>query len=154
YILEVTNSGNAPSPSLVVTDRYDQGLEHEKKANPLQNSLGVIQPGETKKVGITFRVTRTGRLCHTVEVAGEPGNIRETKQICLNVAGEPPPREQPAMSLNIATPQKTYTVGNRPLFTIDVANTGPTPARQVQIVAHFDQQLHVEQATPGAQRTG
>ncbi|HEY2761860.1 MAG TPA: hypothetical protein VGI75_13985, partial [Pirellulales bacterium] len=156
FIVEVTNSGNAASPTLTVTDRYDQGLEHEKKANPLQNSLGVIAPGETKKVGITFRVTRTGKLCHVVEVTGPIGsNIHESKQICVNVAGEPPLPEQPAISLNIATPQKTYTVGNRVLFTIDVANTGSTtPARQAQLVVHFDQQLHVEQATPGAQRTG
>jgi uncharacterized repeat protein (TIGR01451 family) len=154
FILEITNSGNAPSPSLVVTDRYDQGLEHTYKANPLQNTLGVVAPGETKKVGITFRVTRAGKLCHVVEVTGA-GNIHESQQSCVNVTGQPPPPEQPAMSLNIATPQKVYTVGNRPLFTIDVTNTGTTtPARQVQLVAHFDQELHVEQATPGAQRTG
>ncbi len=98
FILEVTNSGNAASPELVVTDRYDQGLEYAVKANPLQNKLGVIQPGEKKQVGITFRVTRAGRLCHVVEVTG-PGNIHETKQVCVNVTGEPAPPEQPAISL-------------------------------------------------------
>jgi uncharacterized repeat protein (TIGR01451 family) len=154
FILEVTNSGNAPSPTLTVTDRYDQGLEHQQKANPLQNVLGVVAAGETKKVGITFRVTRAGRLCHVVEVTG-PGNIHESKQICVNVAGEPAPPEQPAMSLSIVTPQKTYTVGNRALFTIDVANTGTTTAAQkVQLVLHFDPGLQVGQATAGAQRTG
>ncbi len=153
FILEVTNSGNAPSPELIVTDRYDQGLEYAVKANPLQNKLGVIQPGEKKQVGITFRVTRAGRLCHVVEVTG-PGNIHETKQMCVNVTGEPPPPEQPAISLNIATPQKTYTVGQHPLFTIDVANTGSTtPAQQVRLVLHLDPQLHADQATQGFQRT-
>jgi uncharacterized repeat protein (TIGR01451 family) len=155
--VEVTNSGNAPSPSLTVTDRYDQGLEHEKKANPLQNTLGVIAVGETKKIGITFRVTRSGKLCNVVEVTG-PGNIHESKQMCVNVTGAAPPPEQPAMSLNIATPQKVYTVGdkdNGPLFTIDVTNTGTSvAAQQVQLVVHFDQGLQVEQATGGAQRTG
>jgi uncharacterized repeat protein (TIGR01451 family) len=156
FILEVTNSGNAPSPDLTVFDRYDQGLEHQVKTNPLKNDLGVIAAGETKKVGITFRVTRTGKLCHVVDVTGPQGsNIHESKQVCVNVAGEPPLPEQPAISLNIATPQKSYTVGNLALFTIDVANTGTmTPARQVQLVVHFDQGLQVGRATDGAQRTG
>jgi uncharacterized repeat protein (TIGR01451 family) len=154
FILEITNSGNAPSPVLTVTDRYDQGLEHEKKANPLQNSLGVIGPGEKKQVGITFRVTRAGRLCHVVEVTGA-GNIHETKQMCVNVAGEAAPPEPPAMSLTISTPQRVLTVGNQVLFTIDVANTGTSvPARNAQLVVHFDQGLQVERATEGAQRTG
>jgi uncharacterized repeat protein (TIGR01451 family) len=154
FILEVTNSGNAPSPVLTVTDRYDQGLEHEMKANPLQKSLGVIAPGEKKQVGITFRVTRAGRLCQVVEVTGA-GNIHETKQVCVNVAGEAAPPEQPAMSLNIATPQRVFAVGNQALFTIDVANTGTSvPARNAQLVVHFDQGLQVERATEGAQRTG
>ncbi len=153
FILEVTNSGNAPSPELVVTDRYDQGLEYAVKANPLQNKLGVIQPGEKKQVGITFRVTRAGRLCHVVEVTG-PGNIHETKQVCVNVTGEPAPPEQPAISLGLATPQKAYTVGQHPLFTIDVTNTGSTTAaQQVRLVLHLDPQLHADQATQGFQRT-
>ena len=137
-----------------MTDRYDQGLEHEKKANPLQNTLTAIAPGETRKVGITFRVTRAGRLCHVVEVTGA-GNIHETKQMCVNVAGEAAPPEPPAMSLNISTPQRVLTVGNQALFTIDVANTGTSvPARNAQLVVHFDQGLQVERATEGAQRTG
>jgi uncharacterized repeat protein (TIGR01451 family) len=156
FIFDIKNTGNAPSPSLVVIDRYDQGLEYEIKNNPLQRTLGVINPGETKQIGINFRVTRPGQLCHVVEIIGQPGNIHETKKACVTVTGEPPPPEQPAISLDIATPQKVYTVGgNRPLFTIDVKNTGTSaPAKQVQLVVHFDPQLQVEQATPGAQRTG
>ncbi len=89
-----------------------------------------------------------------MEVTGQPGNIRETKQVCVNVTGEPPPPEPPAISLNIATPQKTYTVGQHPLFTIDVVNTGTTaPAKQVQLVIHLDPQLHADSATQGFQRT-
>jgi uncharacterized repeat protein (TIGR01451 family) len=155
FILEVTNTGNAVSPELMVTDRYDQGLEYAVKANPLQNKLGVIQPGEKKQVGITFRVTRAGKLCNVVEVTGPPGsNIHETKQVCVNVMGEPAPPEQPAISLGIAAPQKAYTVGQHPLFTIDVANTGSTTAaQQVRLVVHLDPQLHADQATDGFQRT-
>ncbi|HTQ39578.1 MAG TPA: hypothetical protein VMJ32_11145 [Pirellulales bacterium] len=153
YTIEIANQGNAPAANLIITDRYDQGLEHATKSNPIQRKdLPTIAPGQSTKVGIKFRVVRTGQLCHVVEVLG-PGGIDEKKQVCVNVVGEPTV-EQPAMSLNIATPQKVYTVGNQVLFTIVVENTGTTvPAQQVRWVTYFDPSLRVEQGTQGAQRT-
>ncbi|HZZ29088.1 MAG TPA: hypothetical protein VFE46_13905 [Pirellulales bacterium] len=152
FVMEVANQGNAPAENLIITDRYDQGLEHESKNNPIQRKLGTLDPGKTTKVGIKFRVIRAGKLCHVVDVIG-PTGIHETKTVCVNVTGEPAV-QQPAMELNIATPQKSYTVGSRVLFTIEVTNTDANIAgHQIRWVTNFDPALRVEQGTSGAQWT-
>jgi hypothetical protein len=67
------------------------------------------------------------------------------------VAAEPVV-EQPAMSVSVTAPQRTYHVGDRPRFTIEAVNTGTAiPAREVQIEATFEEPLRADKTTPGGQ---
>jgi uncharacterized repeat protein (TIGR01451 family) len=146
FIISVTNRGAAPVSNLVILDRYDVGLQHSELKNPLQNVLGTLAPGETKPVGITFRITRPGKLCHVVEITG-PGIQGVRQQTCINVIAPPPAPEHPAMEVHISRPeeQRISHIGDRVLFTIDAANTGTTvSAQQVQLAVKLEAGLHLE----------
>jgi uncharacterized repeat protein (TIGR01451 family) len=65
----ITNVGKIPARGLVIVDRFDPGLEHAVGQSPIERSLKDLEPGESQRVGLVFRVTRSGQLSHTVEVA-------------------------------------------------------------------------------------
>jgi uncharacterized repeat protein (TIGR01451 family) len=147
FELEIANrSSDAPANDLVITDRFDAGLEHGSNASPIQNSLGNIPAGQSKKVGITFHVTRPGKLCHTMEVTNKAG-VHESAQACLTVA------EQPALKVDITSAQKFLRVGDSADFTVVITNTGDVPAQQVRATVTFEQGLKAAKASQGVQTT-
>ena len=146
FELEVANKGTVSADNLIITDRFDAGLEHGSNASPIQNSLGSIPAGQTKKVGITFHVTKAGKLCHTMEVSNQAG-VHESTQACVTVA------EQPALKVDITTPQKFARVGESVDFTIVVTNTGDVPAQQVRATVTFEPALKAAKASQGVQTT-
>jgi uncharacterized repeat protein (TIGR01451 family) len=151
FTITATNRGNAAATNLIVLDRYDTGMQHAIRQNPIQKDLGTIAPGESTPVNITFRITRPGKLCHVVEING-PG-IHEVKTACVSVTAPPPPPEHPTMEMRISVPddQRVRRVGDQVEFTIEVANTGTTvPAQQVQVALKLEPGLHVDSITTDA----
>ncbi len=67
---------------LVVVDRFDDGLIHAAAVSPIQRELDPFAPGETRKIGITFKVAKPGQLCQHVELTG-PGGVRQTTSACV-----------------------------------------------------------------------
>jgi len=64
----VTNVGKTPARGLLVIDHFGPGLEHAVGQSPIERPLADLAPGQSQRVGLTFRVTRSGRLAHTVQV--------------------------------------------------------------------------------------
>ena len=86
YIIDLTNRGQTAMSGLLVRDTFDAGLQHSVAAGAVERDFpGAIFPGETKSIGVTFRVVRPGRWCHTVQVTG-PGGIAASRQACLQAS--------------------------------------------------------------------
>ena len=68
----VTNRGPTAAVGLRIKDRLGQGLEHREanRQNAIERMLGELGAGQSRQVAVTLRVTKPGRLCHTVEVSG------------------------------------------------------------------------------------
>jgi uncharacterized repeat protein (TIGR01451 family) len=150
FDVTITNRGTTAATGLSVTDRFDRGLTHGTDVSPIrpERQLGDLQPGESKKFALKFRVTLPGNLCHTVEVIG-PGGMKIEKQACISVAAEQPRAEAPALSVVMKTPQQAYNVGDHPRFSVDIVNTGMTvPARDMRITILFEQGLAPKAASP------
>ena len=64
----VTNVGKTPARGLLVIDHFGSGLEHAVGQSPIERPLADLAPGKSQRVGLTFRVARSGRLAHTVQV--------------------------------------------------------------------------------------
>ena len=152
FVVTVTNRGTIAVTGLSVTDRFDRGLQHGADVSPIRpdRQLGDLQPGESKKLELKFRVTQPGNLCHTVEVLGSSG-LKVEKQACISVPAEPPRAEPPALSVIMKTAQPAYSVGDHPRFSIDIVNQGMTvPARDMRVTILFEQGLAPKAASPGA----
>ena len=83
YVIEIKNRGTTPLSNLLVRDTFDAGLQHAVGQRAVERDLpGTLQPGETKTIGVIFRVVQPGRWCHTVQVTG-PGGISASQTACV-----------------------------------------------------------------------
>ncbi len=153
----ITNRGQVPATGLLIKDRFGEGLEHAEAASPIERDLGTLAPGESQRVDVTFRATRAGRLCHTVEVIGADG-VRATAQGCVMVVGAAPAEPQlqppletarrPTVSIRKTGPPSA-SVGGTAQFTIDITNTGSQPLSSLKVVDQYDAVLSPTMATDG-----
>ncbi len=163
FELDIINRGDTLATGLVLTDNFDAGLENPKiEGHSIKRDLEPLAPGQSRKVGMTFRVAQAGRLCHTVEVTGANG-LHETTQACVEATADvaatppnttPPPASIATVSAKISV-QPTARTGDFVLFTIEVKNTGSTKIPALQIVDTFDDTLlKVMETTAGYQLQG
>ncbi len=153
----VTNSGAAPATGLTITDTFEEGLEHVRGASPIERSLGTLDAGASTSVYVNFRVTKAGRLCHTVEIRGD-GGVREAARQCINAApaagpsapaDRPPTESQAAIDVKKQVDAKTRHVGERAEFKITVTNTGDVPVTGLRITDTYELALRPTDATEG-----
>lgn len=115
YVIQITNRGASPLSQLLVRDTFDPGLQHAVAQRAVERDLpGTLQPGETKTIGVVFRVVQPGRWCHTVQVTGA-GGIVASQTTCLQAetvpsaaATSPPttPTPQPAIPAPATPPSQ------------------------------------------------
>ena len=84
----VTNLGQTPTPSLLMKDRFCAGLEHAVAKSPIERELGVLAAGESRRIEVTFRAAKAGRLCHTVEITGGQG-LQASAEGCVTAVAGP-----------------------------------------------------------------
>ncbi len=171
FEITVRNLSQAPAAKLVIKDRLDPGLEHPaaNQQNAIERMLGDLAAGELKRINVTVRVAKSGRLCHTVEVTG-PGLTPASAQACLVAGGEaapsgvPPfgsaePRPEagvppPALTVKKSCPNKQLVVGETAKFSIELTNTGSAALRNLKVLDRYDPALVPVLATDGYQFEG
>lgn len=170
FEIVIANEGSTPAAGLLITDRFDTGLEHAVSRSPIERDLPELAPGASQKVNVTFHVTRPGRLCQQVGVSG-PG-IRVGTQKCLNVpppaGAAPPPATPPAqppavppatgatsplLSVRKTGPARRQ-VGETAEFTIVITNTGRQPLQNVRVADNYETTLEPTAATRGWEPSG
>lgn len=172
FEIVVTNHGQTPATGLTIRDRFDPGLEHaaaeaeESAARKIERDLGDLAPGRSQRIGVTFRVTRAGRLCHVVEVTGADG-VRASARACLTAVSAttapdgPPPGGQPSVTVKKSiidengfpveapTGLLRRSVGQTVRFAIDVANNGSQELRNLTLIDQYDASLTKVGASDG-----
>jgi uncharacterized repeat protein (TIGR01451 family) len=165
----ITNRGELPATGLVIVDRFDAGLEHPVSASPIERDLEDLAPGQSRRIALTFRVTRAGRLCHTVEVTGDSG-IRATAQGCVTAGqaaapprpGTPPSAAQPPVTtpptearLDVTKSGPAWQFVNRTAeFVMRIKNVGTVRVNNLRVVDSYDLSLDPTSATAGYSQVG
>lgn len=83
FVISITNRSTAPLGNLLVKDTFDRGFQHAVGQGAVERDLpGTLQPGETKTIGVVFKIVQPGRWCHTVRVSG-PTGVLASQSACL-----------------------------------------------------------------------
>lgn len=157
FQIMLTNRGSVEATGLTITDTFEEGLDHVRGASPIERTLGALDPGESTSVYLNFRVSKAGRLCHTVEIRGD-GGVREAARRCVNAvaaaqpavpADDMPSEPEAAVDVKKQVDATTRRVGQRAEFQITVTNTGAVPVTRVRITDTYERALHPTDATEG-----
>ncbi len=85
FTIEVTNRGDTPATTVVISDRFDAGLQHTAAASPIEANVAQIAARETRRITVTFHVAQAGQLCQEVTVTAD-GNLRGEGRTCITAA--------------------------------------------------------------------
>jgi uncharacterized repeat protein (TIGR01451 family) len=131
YQVTVTNRGDRALTDVVVTDRFDPGLAHQQGAGPIEWPLGRLEPGQSRQLGLAFRIVQEKRHCHTLE-ATATGTPPAQSTAC--VVGQAAAR--PDLSVEKTGPTQ-MTEGEQADFYVVLRNTGDAALTNLQIIDQY-----------------
>jgi uncharacterized repeat protein (TIGR01451 family) len=142
YQINVSNPGSGPATNVVLTDAFDPGLEHEKRANPIELNVGTLNPGETKTIPLTLTPRQVGRLVNRVTASAD-GNLRAQAEhpVVVQIA---------RLSLTKNGPSARY-VDRPATFDLRVSNPSEVPLPNVMVQDQLPPELTFTSATQGGQ---
>jgi uncharacterized repeat protein (TIGR01451 family) len=124
YQITVANTGSAPVENVLLQAQFDPGLEHEKKANPLNLGIGKLGPQESQVRELILTPKQVGQF-KTVVTATADGGLTDRAEAVVTV-------QQPQLTLAIDGPTKRYMT--RPAeFTLTVGNSGDVQLNNVVV---------------------
>src|SRR5262249_49110136 len=139
FNIRVVNRGNAVATKVVVSDRFDAGLEHPQAKGAIEHDLADLPPGREALLSVNFHISRTGELCQEITVTAAGAAAASTRS-CLTVVDVP---SQPAEPTAEPQPTAPATPGEPGQPT--PPGEGPTPAKS---------QLTVTKRGPQRRRVG
>jgi hypothetical protein len=160
FDLVLVNRSEIAATRLVLVDRFDDGLVHAAGQNPIQKGLEPLSPHETRRMAITFRVVKPGRLCNLIELSGD-GGVSDLAQACVeseqvNLTPNPaptnpalpnpqpvaPPVNRPTHPATQPVPQSTHAPANLKVLIASRANpikVGRETSFQIVVTNDADQ---------------
>jgi uncharacterized repeat protein (TIGR01451 family) len=147
YAISITNRSTSTLNNLIIKNTFDEGLKHAVAVSPIERDLGALAPGQTRSdIGVTFEVTKPGRICQTVEIVGQ-GIQAARRTICLTV--NPGSAALPGALRVEKRGPKTGRVGETIIFDVVVANTGETALNDVKVIDTFERGLEPSRVSDG-----
>jgi uncharacterized repeat protein (TIGR01451 family) len=149
YRIDVTNSGDQPASSVVVSDPIPDGLTFLKSDPPSdttatggtwQWTVGSLQHGQTRSIQLDARLERAGAINHCASLRTGEGI---TGQDCVTTTVRTPTIEMKLSGPNIGT------VGQQVTFELSIVNHGDAPATSLVLKDTFDDGfVHAKAASP------
>jgi uncharacterized repeat protein (TIGR01451 family) len=145
YQITVTNGGSGPATNVMLTDQFDQGLEHQSGANPLELPIGTLPPGGSRMVTLTLTPRREGQLVNRVTATAD-GGLTANAEHPITVT-------QPRLTLRKTGPAYKF-ARSQAEFNITVGNPGNAPLANVVVRDRLPPELVFVQASQGGQPVG
>jgi uncharacterized repeat protein (TIGR01451 family) len=152
YTFKVTNPGDAPAGSVVVTDVVPAGFKfvaadseghYDTAAKVVKWAIGEVGPGETKEVKCELLAIGAGDFTHKAAVASARG-LRVEKDWTTRLEG------LSALSMEVIDTEDPVEVGRDTSYEIRITNTGSKDEADVKLVCAIPPQMKFKSATgPG-----
>ena len=125
--ITLSNPGSGTATDVVLSERVPPGLRHAAGAD-LEYEVGVLKPGETRKLELDLVADRPGPVTNVIVARGD-GNLRAEHRLDINVVA-------PQLDLAVDGPQRRF-LEREAVYQVGVSNPGTAAARNVELVAHL-----------------
>ncbi len=145
YLITVSNPGTGAATNVVLNVALGDGLAHESKANPIEASLGKIEPGTNNSVPLTLTAKAVGPQVVRVTARGDNG-LKDSAEHTLTV-------RRSALTLENKGPSWRY--ASRPAtWTVQVKNAGEVALANVAVRYALPPELEFKSAGAGGTLQG
>ncbi len=140
YAIDITNTGRQALAGLTLLVETDPNLpEATRGENRVQQTISILQPGETRKIGVKFRVQQTGPLNARLQVSlGDQVLAQKT----ATVQGREPPPKRPDVGISIEFPE-SIRVGASATARVTLSNPGELRLTNLQVEFAIDPTLRI-----------
>ena len=122
----VTNNGNGPAKDVVIQEDLPDQLEYPEGFRRIEYPVGVLAPGQSRKLQLSLRAADVGRLRNIVAVSGA-GGLSAKHEINMEIVA-------PKLVANATGPRKRY-LRRQATHEFSVQNNGTADATNVEMMA-------------------
>jgi uncharacterized repeat protein (TIGR01451 family) len=126
--LEISNPGTGAATGVVLQEDVPEGLEHPK-GRQLDNVIGTLRPGETRRQVLRLRAVTPGVIENTIHLRGDDG-LESTHTVAVEVVS-------PELQMRLSGPSRRF-LERQATYQLDIANTGTADATNVEIACYLD----------------
>ncbi|WP_168565786.1 COG1361 family protein [Crateriforma spongiae] len=126
--LEVSNPGSGAAENIIIQEDVPEQLQH-RNGRQLDNRIGVLQPGETRRELLRMTAVKPGMVRNLVRVRGDNG-LEAQHAVDLQVIA-------PQLQVALNGPKLRF-LERQATYNIRLANAGTADAHNVQLVAQLD----------------
>ncbi|MEM8734115.1 MAG: hypothetical protein AAGG44_07830, partial [Planctomycetota bacterium] len=138
YEIEITNAGRQSLTGLLLKLESAVGLlERFTEDNLVEQQIPMLQPNETRRIPVAFRVQQTGQLGVQLRVLAGETLLAER---IASIQGVEPAPKVPSVRVSIDTPSRVI-VGTTQRAVFNVRNTGETSLTGLEVEIAYDVSL-------------
>jgi uncharacterized repeat protein (TIGR01451 family) len=146
YRIVVSNPGTAPAENVVLTAKFDAGLEHETKDNAVEMRVGTLGPGESKSLPALTLTARQAGVFTTALTARADGGLSDGGKYTVTV-------KRAEVKVGNKGPAWRY-VGRPAEWSVEVENAGELPLTNVVVRDALPPELTFQSASDGGTLQG
>lgn len=126
--LEISNIGTGEATGVILQADVPQGLDHPR-GRQLDNALGSLRPGETRREILRLRAVQPGTIRNVVHLVAEDAQ-EVTDSVDVEVVS-------PSLNVQLAGPSRRF-LERQATYVVNIENNGSAPATNVEVIAYLD----------------
>lgn len=145
YEIVVTNNGRQTLTDVRLLIESEPGLpEAFKGQNRVEQTLPLLQPGESRTIGVQFIVQQVGQLAAKLTVSSGNAVLAERS---TSILGQTPRPKQPNIGVSIQFPESIL-AGTEQSAVVTLRNPGEVRLSGLKVELTFDPELEVFKISP------
>ena len=126
--LEISNIGTGEATGVILQEDVPQGLDHPR-GRQLDNALGSLRPGETRREILRLRAAEPGMIQNVVRLTSE-----DAEEVSHSVNVEV---VAPVLNVQLNGPSRRF-LERQATYMVNIENRGTAPATNVEVIAYLD----------------